>query len=294
MLFYVLYLMGSLGVVLLPRSVSYWLACRLADLYSRRVPEDRRAVRCNLAAILNTEEISDDQVSEVFRNFAMYLVDFFLFRRLNRDSIRRWIQIEGLEQMQEPIRRGRGAIGLTAHLGNFEMAGAVLSLMGLPMYAIVFTHQNPRVNAFFSRQRSRVGVRGIPIHRKNQRQTFEAALRVLKGNGVLALVGDRDYFQHGLELPLFGRTMRIPRGLASFSIRTGAPIVPAFLVREPDGKYRLVLEPAIPIPQGMSKEEAVRKLTEDCLEVMARYIRKYPTQWYLFQEFWKPAHAVIL
>ncbi len=122
---------------------------------------------------------------------------------------------------------------------------------------------------------------------------LESSLSALGKNGILALVGDRDFFGNGLDLPFFGKTVKIPRGPAAFSLRTGAPIVPGFLVREKDGSYRFVLEQPIYPPEGLPREEAVNRMTRECAEVMSRYIRIYPTQWYLFQEFWRTGPVVI-
>jgi len=292
LLFYWLYVAGYWACVLLPRGFCYSVARRIADLYSSRAPADREHVRRNLTAILGREP-SSLEVKEVFRHFAMYLVDFFRFAHLTPKKVRRWIRIEGVEHMQEALSRGKGAIGLSAHLGNFELAAAVLALLGFPVSAVVFTHQNSRVDAFFSRQRAGVGVQPIPVRSQNQRALFETSLSALRKNGILALVGDRDFFGNGLELPFFGKQVKIPRGPAAFSLRTGAPIVPGFLVREKDGSYRFMLEKPIYPPEGASREESVRRMTEQCVEVMSRYIRRYPTQWYLFQEFWRTGPVVI-
>ncbi len=233
-------------------------------------------------------------VNDVFRNFAKYLVDFFRFSSLTPEKLRGLVRIEGLENMKVALSQGRGAIGLTAHLGNFELAGAVLSLMGMSVNAVVLTHQNSRVDAFFTRQRNRVGVKIIPVQKQTAREFYAKCVSALRGGEILALVGDRDFFNHGLELPLFGKTIKVPTGPANFSLRTGAPIVPGFLVREKDGSYRLFFEKPIAIPQGIPKEEAEKQITQACLNVMAQYIRRYPTQWYGFREFWRQIPAVII
>ncbi len=294
MLFYLLYLAGYVGCWVLPRRVCYWVACWGADYSSWRARKDREAVRANLAAVLGTQEIPPGLVRDVFRNFAKYLVDFLRFDRLNLKTLNRRVKIEGLENMKAALSQGKGAVGLTAHLGNYELAGAVLGLLGLPIHAVVLTHQNSHVNQFFTRQRLAVGVQGIQVLEMTHRAFFEKCLAVLRSNQILALVGDRDFFGYGLELPFFGKKTRIPRGPAALSLKTGAPIVPSFLVREKDGSYRFILEPPIVVPDGLSHEEAVRKLTEQCLEAMVRTIRQYPAQWYMFQEFWKPVPPVIL
>ena len=111
---------------------------------------------------------------------------------------------------------------------------------------------------------------------------------------MLALVGDRDFSNHGLKLPFLGKSLDVPTGPAAFHLKTGAPIVPAFLVWEANGRYRLIVEPPITVPPGLKGKEAVRHISEACLEVMGRYIRRYPTQWYIFHEFWTPGPSLIL
>ena len=88
--------------------------------------------------------------------------------------------------------------------------------------------------------------------------------------------------------------IRVPTGPASFSLRTGAPIVPGFLIRESQGRFRFILEAPIFPPRGVERQEAVRWMTQACLDVMAKYIRIYPTQWYIFRKFWEPLDAVVI
>lgn len=295
MAFYLLYCLGDLLCRLLPRRFCYGVARRLADAFSARSPKDWEAVRTNLQVILETPNVSPQQIREVFRNFAMYLVDFFQFSRLTPRKVRRWVRIEGLGHMQEALREGKGVIGVSAHLGNYEMAGAVFATLGMRVGAVVLTHQNPRVDRFFTRQRARVGVTGIAIQQIGRKAFFENVMGLLRANGVLGLIADRDFFQHGIELPFLGKIMKAPTGAAAFSLRTGAPIVPSFLVREPGGTYRFMIEAPIRCLAGIPNEEAVRSATQACLDVMARYIRRYPTQWYMFhQEFWKPGPVLVL
>jgi KDO2-lipid IV(A) lauroyltransferase len=111
---------------------------------------------------------------------------------------------------------------------------------------------------------------------------------------LLALVADRDFFGHGIEVPFFGKLTRIPTGPAWFSLKTGAPIVPSFMVREETGHFRFVLEPPIYPPAGLSRDDAIVQITKNCVAAMERVIRRYPTQWYIFQPYWKPVTGVIL
>ncbi len=289
---YLFYLIGFFLCAVLPRRVCYAVARRVADLWSSRSPQDVEAVRGNLEAILGRRP-SAEEVRQVFRNFSMYLVDFFRFGRLTPDKVRRLIRFDGVERMEEALREGRGAIGVTAHLGNYELAGAVLSLLGMPLHGVVLSHRNPWVDDFFTRQRAKARVSSIPVQRMTGREFLERALSVLRRNEVLGLVADRDYFDHGIVLPLFGRPIRLPTGPAGFSLRTGAPIIPCFLIREENGGYRFILERLLRAPRGAGRDEAVRHLTEQWRDILARFLRRYPTQWYMFQSYWRPGPVLI-
>ncbi|MBI1953153.1 MAG: lysophospholipid acyltransferase family protein [Candidatus Omnitrophica bacterium] len=294
MFFYAVYLAGYYLCLTLPRPVALWTARRLADASYARSPRDREAVSKNLSAVLNTPRVPAPLVREVFRNFAMYLVDFFLFSRLDHRRLSKWIRVEGLENAKRPFQEGRGGIGVTAHLGNYELAGAYYSLMGIPVNAVVLTHQNPFVDRFFNRQRQRVGVKALAIQRMSPRRFVEEVQGIFRRNEMLALVCDRDFFHRGVKLSLFGRPIQLPTGPAAFSVRHRVPIIPTFLIREKDGNYRLFVEPPLSAPQGMPGPEAELFLTRELLAILKRYIERFPTQWYLFQEFWKPAPPLVV
>lgn len=294
-----LYRLGHWGCLAFPRRWAEAIACRLADAYSRRVPQDRRAVRENLKVLMGASEVPDTQVREVFRNFGRYLVDFFRTGVLTPQRLPGLVRIEGLEHVREAMARGRGVVGVTAHLGNYELAGVVLAFSGVPVEVVVYPHQDPWVDHFFTRQREGAGLRVIPVRKGNLRLFFDRCLKTLQEGRFLGFVCDRDFFGSGIPVPFFGRTLQVPAGPAFMSLRTGAPIVPVFLVREPDGSYRFFCETPLAPPKTdwsdrACREAAVRELTARITERLAAAVGRYPTQWYLFQEFWRPGPGVII
>ena len=182
---YPLYQMGAALANWLPRKLCYQTARAMADGYSAQARRDWEAVRANLEVVLGNPRVPPEQVREVFRNFGMYLVDFFRFGRLTQDSVRRMVRFEGLQNIEEAMRRGKGLIGASAHLGNYELAGAVLAMLGRPVSGVVLTHQNPQVDRFFRSQRARVGVQSIPVQQMARKDFLEASLSVLRNRGVL-------------------------------------------------------------------------------------------------------------
>ncbi len=223
---------------------------------------------------------------EVFRNFGRYLVEFFRMQRtMDADFLRRGVSFENRGAFEDALALGKGLVVVTAHLGNWELGGAVLSRLGYPMVAIALPHKERPVNDLFNRQREAMGVTVVPVHRASRR-----CLRALRDRRIVAVVADRDFSANGERMDFLGREVLLPKGAAVFSLRTGAPILPMFFIRERGGRFRVVVgEPVSPSTASSGCEE------DRLREVMAAYkgqleaaIRRHPDQWLMFREFWEP------
>lgn len=270
----------------MPWRLTYAAAEALAVLEMGFLPRDRQAVAENLEAVLGKLPPADRRrlVKEVFRNFARYLVEFLSFSKMDRAFLEKRFRFTGKEHLDEALGRGRGVILISAHVGNWELGGAYVSLRGYPLSVVALPHADGRVTRFFTEQRTRKGMDVILLG-GSARRAFSA----LKANRILALLGDRDFTARGFVLPFFGRETLIPRGPALLSIKTGAPILPCSVAREGDGFHLAVEHPvSVQEPSGSDEESRARNLTAVYLTRLEAMIRRYPTQWYLFRRFWDP------
>lgn len=281
---YILYRIGQFVALALPLKVVYAIAVILSDLNYMFAYKDRLAVKGNLKAIL--PEKSDREIRRirirVFRNFAKYLVDFFRLSKLDTAYIENNVRIENIHYFNEALAKGRGVIALTAHIGNWELAGAVVGFLGYPLWAVVLLHKHKKVNDFFNSQRENKGVK-IIILGKAARHCLDA----LRNNGILALVGDRDFTEKGTAIDFFGKPTIFPEGPVILSLKTGAPIVPVFMLRNADDTFTLKLEKPIEFhpADGQEKENIVELIMQYKL-IFEDYIRKYPDEWFMFRKFW--------
>jgi KDO2-lipid IV(A) lauroyltransferase len=281
---YFLYRLGQFIAVNLPLKWAYAVAVLICDLRYAFAWEDRRAVRDNLKVIFPDKperEIRRIRIG-MFRNFAKYLVDFFRFEKLDKDFIRKNIHLQDLDNFDRGLTRGKGAIVLTAHLGNWELGGVVMALLGYPLWAVALPHKEKKVNDFFNGQRQSKGLNVIPLGR-----AVRQCLNLLRENKMVALVGDRDFTEKGITVNFFGRPAFFPEGPAAFSLKTGACIVPGFMVRNPDDSFSLRIERPIEFTPGQEKEKDIRQLVGIYQAIIEKYIRLYPDQWYMFRRFWK-------
>jgi len=281
---YILYRIGQFIALNLPLKLGYGIAVFISDLHYIFADKDRETVTENLKAIF--PEKPDREIRRLriglFRNFAKYLVDFFRFERIDTEYVNKNIRLENLHNFDEALSKGKGVIVLTAHLGNWELGGVVVALLGYPLWVVALEHKDKRVNKFFNSQRERKGVKVIPL-----RKAVRACLDFLKVNKMVALVGDRDFTENGIVLNFFGKPALFPEGAAAFSLKTGASIVPGFMLRNKDDSFTLRIEKPIQfIPSG-NKDKDLLELIGIYKNIFEDYINKYPDQWYMFRRFWK-------
>jgi len=268
----------------MPRKGAFRLGALISSCYCLLSAKERSAVRSNLKTLF--PDYSNQKINrmtrEVFINFSKYLVDFLRFSKIDKDYIDRYVEIEGTENLRAALKDGHGVIVLTAHLGSWELGAAILSEMGFKVSVVALDHRHRRVNEFFINQRRMKGVEGIPIG-AGLRRCFTA----LRENRLLGLAGDRDYFDHGFKATFFGKEMIIPKGPAVFSRRCRSPIVPVFVIRNPDDTIKLVCYDPIRFKPTSDEQGDLLEITSSFLKILEENIRAHPTQWFIFWEFWK-------
>lgn len=276
-----LYRIGQFIIFCFPLKINYKIAIIFADLYHFFAKQDRENVTHNLGMIFKDKTPAEiDRIKkELFRNFAKYLVDFLRISKLNTHNLKDLMFFKNLRYVDEALEKGKGAIILSAHLGNWELGGVSMGILGYSIWAIVLPHKDTVVNSFFDFQRTRKNLKVIHFG-----SAVRQCLKVLSENCLLAIVGDKDFSSGGVKIDFFGKEMLFPKGPAAFSIMTGAPIIPGFTIRNNDNTSTLVFEPPIEFKQTGNRENDIKALVSNYKKVIEDYIRRYPQQWYMFKK----------
>ena len=284
-----LYLLYKIGLLLLhtvSKETAYNIVSFIAKIKYRISKKDREIVKENLriAKPDTSEKVISLLAEGVFKNFGRYLVDFFSLGEKGKDFLEKNVHLEGLENIDEVLKLGKGCIILTGHIGNWELAGYAFASKGYKLNVVALAHADPRINNLFIEQRKRAGVQVIPIGLAKK-----SCLAALERNESIAIVGDRTYGDHGIEIDFFGKSAIVPRGAALFSIKSGAPIVPTFAYREDEKKdiYKFVFEKPIYTKREDSINELLKTITQKFIKRFEYYIQKYPSQWYMFNKVWE-------
>jgi lauroyl/myristoyl acyltransferase len=220
---------------------------------------------------------------ETFHNFARCNADVLTFPHASATSLVGLIETSGVAHLERAIAHGRGAIVVTAHLGNWELGAVALAALGLPTYAVVEAI-HPARDALFATYRTATGVRLIPAVRGGAR----AALRALRGGAIVAVVGDRALGSAArITVPFGGGHRPVPTWPAVLALRSGAAILPAHVVLSGRAArpYTGILEPAVPLTDLGTDPTAT--LTQRIAARLSAAVQRHPDQWFVFQPEWE-------
>ncbi len=271
-----------------PRGLTRRGGKTVAAIYYRARPKYLRAVRANLAIILGQPESSPEVRSRAWAMVDSHFgawVDFLQFATRTPAEAARLVEgVVGYTHIAEGRLAGRGVLLLTAHLGNWEVGGLMLAQMKQPIHVVLVPDIFPGVERQRRRLHEACGVAEIRVDRSFVPTL--SVLRALSENGIVAMQGDRDFDNTGVAVPFFGREAYFPRGPLRVAMASGATVLPAFIVRMPDGRYRAIVEEPLPIENGPDRDASLRVNLGRYVAILERYVREYPDQWYCFFPFW--------
>jgi KDO2-lipid IV(A) lauroyltransferase len=286
---YIRYILFRMLIALcnvLPQRFLYFIALRVADLnYYWLDRKGRAAVESNLRRVLPDAVPAriDKEARWVFRNFAKYLSEFFRFRHFDLDWFKVNMAMFGMNHIEDALAEGKGCIVSSAHLSNWELGAAALSILGgKKITASVAMHRYGKINDLFRRERTGKGIRVADM----EKDAARVMLHALRRNEIVGVMGDRDPTEQGVMIEFFGRPCRFPQGPARLSLATGAPVVPVFCLRRSNDSFSMMFLPPIPIATEGTREERVRAMTQRFADIIAETIKLFPEQWGVFYPFW--------
>jgi KDO2-lipid IV(A) lauroyltransferase len=277
---YVLALAVVQSLAWTPLALAHRLARGYASVLDRAVPRLRRVAMRNLELALPQLSAARHReiVDGVFRSIARLLVTFARFPSIRGENVSRWIRTEGGEHFADALRRGRGVLFATAHLGNWELSAFAHALITAPMYVVVRPLDNPLLDRLVERRRALSG--NLPIFKKD---FARAILKALASNQAVGVLVDQNAsLDSGVFVDFFGLPACAGAGFARIAAHSGAAVIPGFaLWSEAERRYVLRFYP----PVEMSGD-AVRD-TQALQSVLEGVIREYPDQWLWIHRRWK-------
>ena len=271
----------------LPLSLVGRLGGGFGALFYRLVPGERRKTLNSLRTAFPKgfgDKEAERLALSAWSNLGRNLFEIIRWRRWTQERIVGQIaRVRGVEHADKAHKKGRGFFVVTGHLGNWELLGGYMCrrYKGSALAQKIYDPRFDRLITEFrlhnlgavSMIKRGVALRGI--------------LKALKENQYILALCDQDTGSDGVFVPFFGKPAWTQSGVARIAQKTGASLVPAFVVRGPDGQFELHVEKEIEVPRTADREKDVLETVRRITEVIEAYIKAYPDQWVWMHERWK-------
>jgi KDO2-lipid IV(A) lauroyltransferase len=262
-----------------PRAL-YWLSDWLADVGFFLFRSFRNRSTDNIRVALGADldgPVIEDIARGCLRNFFRACVEIGAAIKSTDQEMRARIPVVGRENIDAALAKSKGVLILSAHLGNFFLIGSRLAIEGIPTFVLV---NQPRDGRFAElMDQYRLQVRQKTIHARPRRMALQELNDVLRGNQAVVMIADEYRKGSGIEVSLFGRAVIARRGPVTLALRTGAAIVPACMVRQPDNSLKLIIEPELKLERTIRGKAQIRDNTILITQWLERTVRAYPDQW---------------
>ena len=271
---------------LLPFKTGFAFGGFIGRLAFRLIPKERKKTMAHLRLAFGhekTEKELEALGARVFENYGYMAAELALLDKL-LPRLNEYLFMERRELMDEVLKRGRGALGVLAHFGNWELMGGSIALLGYPVHCIARRIYYDKYDERLVELRTQMKVRNI--YREN---SLRAVPKALRENHIVGIVVDQDVeTTGGVFVDFFGRPAYSMVAPVRFAMATGAALMPIFMVRE-GMKHRLIFEPAIPLTDTGDWEKDLVTNTQKWVSIQEKYIRQYPHLWVWNHKRWKTA-----
>jgi len=210
------------------------------------------------------------------------LIEFMSFPHMSNAQTQEIVVFEGKAHIDRALAQGRGAIILTGHFGNWELLAASLVAQVAPLSPIARRVRSKRLDLLVRACRQKAGYLSI-----DRDSATRDALRCLRRNELLGLLADVDTNVDGVFVDFFGRPAHTPYSPVAIALKTGATILPTFIVRQPDDSHCVIVEPPLVLKKTGNREQDFLVNTQNFTEIIESYVRRYPEQWIWMHERWK-------
>jgi KDO2-lipid IV(A) lauroyltransferase len=274
----------------LPRGLARLVAGALAWSVYQLHGRLRRVGRRNLELALPdvSSEERDRILHRLFRSLGWQLVEFCRMARYTPENTRNWIRTEGLEHYLAAEARGKGVLIVTGHMGAWELSSFYHSLMGHPMGMVIRRLDNRPLDEFVNGIRCLHGNR--VLHKDDFARGLLTAMR--KGETVGILMDTNMTPPQGVFVEFFGYEACTASGLARVALKTGAAVLPGFMLwEEAERRYVLHFGPQLAFERTSDGEADIVAATQQCTRVIESWIRRYPDQWLWIHRRWKTRPA---
>ena len=269
----------------IPRKLRIGFFAGMFRLFYHLSPKQRLITIHNLTRAFPDKSINEirDIARGAYRTLGITAADFFEIPSLTKDNIGNLVEVEGLEHFTKALEKNRGILMLGAHFGNWELAAVAVSLVLKPAVITYRPLDSTTLDNLVLWVRSSSG--NILIDKK---RAMRKMLRGLANNEIVATMIDQNMaWEEGVFVDFLGRPACTTNGLALLALHTDAPVVPGYMLRLENGKYRMVIKEEMAVIRTGDEAADILINTQNFTRFIEDTVREYPDQWFWIHQRWK-------
>ena len=280
---YLLYLFAWKVIGVLPERSAYKLADVISDQIYKKNGKGVKRLRSNYQRVMpNISELELDKLTkDGMRSYLRYWFDTFRLNKWSKSRIIETTFVVRENLLRDPIETKKGCIIALPHSGNWDHAAAYFCSTGIPLTAVVEKLKPEAIFKKFLAYRQSIGIEAI----SHKEKTIPILMDRLNQGKLIALVADRDMSRNGIEVNFLGGIAKMPAGPAILAIKTGSPLVTAY-IRYLDKGIEITFDETIKLPVTGTEEEQVKTITQSMADNFAKRIKDSPVDWHMLQRVW--------
>jgi KDO2-lipid IV(A) lauroyltransferase len=245
------------------------------------IKKRKNLVISNIKSALNLNETQAKVIAKkAYINFGKNIAEFLSFPKINEEYVKKYIRIEGEDELKQALQEKKGIINVVGHFGNWELMSVIYRILKYPLVVLVYKQHNKFTNDFINRYRTLHGTkvlfRGI---------SYKAMNEVLREGKMLGIVADQNAGKDGILLEFLGRPASTVKGPVILQRRTEAKLFFSILIRE-NNHHVLKIFPIEVVKSANLKKDLVEN-TKQFTNLLEEFIKKYPEQWFWAHKRWE-------
>ena len=213
-------------------------------------------------------------------SYMRYWMETFRSPDWDRERILSTVTVSNEHLLLDPIKNHTGVVVSLPHAGNWDHAGSYFCIRGAQLVTVAEVLKPRALFEKFLAYRQAIGMEVLPLDSR----AFPTLMQRARDGKLIALVADRDLSSSGIDVQFFGGVARMPAGPAIVAIRTGIPLVTAFVSYTETGIHVDLKE--IAIPDGVDEAARVKATVQLCADNFAEGIKAFPHDWHMMQRIW--------
>ena len=280
---YLLYLFAWKVIGILPEKTAYKLSSFISDQIYKKGGKGVKRLRSNYQRVLPniTKNELESLTKEGMRSYLRYWFDTFRLNKWSKSRIIETTFVIRENLLRDPIEEKKGCIIALPHAGNWDHAAAYFCSTGITLTAVVEKLKPEAIFKKFLAYRQSIGIEAI----SHKEKTIPILMERLNQGKLIALVADRDMSRNGIEVKFLGGIAKMPAGPAILAIKTGSPLVTAY-IRYLEKGIEITFDEIIKLPVTGSEEEQIKKITQSMADNFAMRIKDSPVDWHMLQRIW--------